>query len=50
MLLFAVHHDHGNLEIIKFLVEEVGVDVNEQNDSGEAAIHRACFKNREDIV
>ena len=50
MLLFAVHHDHGNLEMIKFLVEEIGVDVNEQNDGGEAAIHRACFKNREDIV
>jgi len=29
MLLFAVHHDHGNLEMIKFLVEEIGVDVNE---------------------
>ena len=48
MLIYAT--DNGNLEIIKYLVEEVGVDINEQNDSGEAAIHRCCYRKREEVL
>lgn len=48
MLIYAT--DTGNMQIIKFLVEEIGVDINEQNDSGEAAIHRCCFRKRDDIL
>ena len=38
------------MNIIKYLVEEIGVDVNEANDSGEAPIHRSIFRKREDIL
>mmetsp|Transcript_15705 Transcript_15705/g.26480 ORF Transcript_15705/g.26480 Transcript_15705/m.26480 type:complete len:100 (-) Transcript_15705:368-667(-) len=48
MLLIAV--DQGYLDIVKFLLEEIRVDVNEQTTSGESALHRACYRNRQDIL
>ena len=48
MLLTAV--DQGYLEIVKFLLEDIGCDVNQASKSGETALHRACYRNRRDIV
>ena len=48
MLLTAT--DHGHIDIVKFLIEEAKVDINEQTESGECAIHRACYRDRVDIL
>ena len=49
-LLLAATEFSKNMEIVKFLVEEVGVDVNQQTNAGESALHRACTRNKVDIV
>ena len=38
------------MEIVRFLVEEVKVDVNQITSSGETALHRACYRNRTEFV
>lgn len=48
MLLVAVELGHN--DIVSFLLEEVKVDVNMQNKNGETALHRACLRNRVEIV
>ena len=48
MLVTAV--DAGYLEIVRFLVEEVGVQANHITRGGETALHRACYRNRSEIV
>jgi ankyrin repeat protein len=48
MLISAAYHDQ--LQIAKFLVEEVKVDLNEKLKSGETALYRACYFNRVSIV
>jgi ankyrin repeat protein len=48
MLLVAV--DSGYLNICKFLVEEVEVDINRITRGGETAMHRACYRNRPEII
>ena len=48
MLLAAV--DQGYEHIVKFLVEDLKVDVNFQSSSGESALHRACYRNRYTIA
>ena len=34
------------MDIVKFLIEEVKVDVNQMTSSGETALHRAAYRNR----
>ena len=49
MLLMATHY--GYLWIVKWLIEEVGIDVNIQSpQNGESPLHNACQLNRIDIV
>ena len=44
MLLSAV--DYGYMDIVKFLVEEVKVNVNQMTNGGETALHRAAYRKR----
>lgn len=48
MLLMAV--EKGFLDIVKFLIEDVKVDINYITRGGETALHRACYRNRPQIV
>ena len=48
MLLQAV--EIGDIDIIKFLVEEVEVDINQITPGGESALHRACYRKRIEIL
>ena len=41
---------HGNLQIIKYLVETVKFDINEQDDDGVAAIHICCHRRRQEAL
>jgi ankyrin repeat protein len=48
LLLVAV--DKGHSDIANWLMDEVKVDVNKVNKNGETAIHRACLRNRVEIL
>ena len=48
LLLVAV--DQGHSDIVSFLLDEVKVDVNKVNKNGETALHRACLRNRVEIL
>ena len=48
MLISAVFHE--KLDIVKFLVEEAKVDIEEKLKSGETALFRACVHNRIEFV
>lgn len=49
MLLMAT--DLGYIEIVKWLCDEVKVDVNQQaSGSGLSALHNGCYRNRTEIV
>jgi len=39
-----------NFEAIKFLVEEMGQDVNETSKNGETSLIRACYYNKLEII
>lgn len=38
------------LEVVKMLVEELGADVNEMNDTGETAMHAAAYRGANSVV
>ena len=49
MLLVAT--ELGNIDIVKWIADEVKLDVNEQTKgNGLTALHVACYRNRLDIV
>lgn len=48
MLIAAV--DMGYNDIVTFLLDEVNVDINYQIKGGETALHRACYRNRIEIL
>ena len=48
MLLCAV--EIGNLNVVQFLIEEAKVGIDDYHSSGEAAIHRAAARGRDEIL
>ncbi len=41
---------HGNLEVIKFLIDELKIDINARNKYGETPLHYAAKTNNEQLI
>ena len=48
MLIYAT--TDGHMDIVRYLVEELKVNVNEVSTNGESPLHRACYFNRLEIA